>query len=76
MNTPANTPADLLTTPRSRAPFAHHLLPADAQHLLRRAAATATPAHDLLARQRAVEYAIRRVRREHPDYFREDDYAY
>jgi hypothetical protein len=57
------------------ASHSHHLLPLPAQSLLRSAAATHNSPRDPLARQRAVEHTIRRVRRDYPDYFREDDHA-
>lgn len=50
----------------------HDLLPKDAQAMLKRAAATPVPGHDPLARLKALEHAIKRVRREWPHLFRID----
>lgn len=47
----------------------HNLLPLDAQAMLRRAAATKVPESDPLARVRAVDQAIKRIKREHPHLF-------
>jgi hypothetical protein len=47
----------------------HNLLPLDAQALLRRAAATRVTDTDPMARIRAVDQAIKRVKREHSRLF-------
>ena len=46
------------------------VLPYDAARLLQQAAQTPIPGHDPLARVKAIEKAIERVKREHPQFFR------
>lgn len=50
----------------------HSLLPMLAQRILQDAAET-EPSLDNFARRKAVDAAVARVRRQFPQYFREDD---
>lgn len=52
---------------------AHNVLPSDAQAMLRRAAATRNTDDDPLARIKAVNMAISRVRRQYPDCFQPEE---
>lgn len=47
------------------------VLPPSAAQLLRKAAQTPIPAHDPLARERAIDQATARVKRLYPDYFKD-----
>lgn len=49
----------------------HGLLPKAAQDALKRAAATPITKADPMARSKAIDQAVRRLKREYPDYFRE-----
>jgi len=49
------------------------LLPEAAQRVLKKAALTPITPFDPLARRKAVDYAINRVRRDFPKYFQKDD---
>tara|TARA_R110000851_G_scaffold46469_3_gene112951 strand:+ start:579 stop:758 length:180 start_codon:yes stop_codon:yes gene_type:complete len=53
--------------------FTHTLLPEAAQRVLKKAALTPITPFDPLARRKAVDYAINRVRRDFPKYFQKDD---
>lgn len=57
-----------IATQMSTTPL-HNLLPPDAQATLMRAAATPTPEDDPMARIRAIDRAILRVRRTYPGRF-------
>lgn len=46
-----------------------NVLPRDAAKLLQQAAQTPIPGHDPLARVKAIEKAIERVKRDHPQFF-------
>lgn len=48
-----------------------NILPADAIAQLQRAASTPITARDPLARVKAIEQAVKRVKRNHPQYFTE-----
>ena len=47
----------------------HSLLPVEAQLLLKRAASTQLKKGDYLAKRRAVDNAIEKVKRDYPEYF-------
>lgn len=47
------------------------LLPLEAARLLQQAAQTPIPGHDPLARVRAIDKAIERVKRQYPQFFKE-----
>ena len=46
-------------------------LPTDAAKLLKQAAQTPIPGHDPLARVKAIDKAIERVKRQYPQFFKE-----
>jgi hypothetical protein len=48
------------------------ILPSIAAAMLKKAAETPIPFADSLARRKAVDQAIERVKREYPSYFRQD----
>lgn len=48
------------------------IFPRHAAEILRQAGETPIPPHDPLARRKAVDKAIERVKREYPSYFRQE----
>jgi hypothetical protein len=55
-----------------RAPRLNFLLPWPAREALRRAAETPVTDADPLARRRAIDKTLQRLRNQYPDYFRKD----
>jgi len=51
----------------------HTVLPVEAQLILRRAASTPITEEDPLARRRAVDSAIDKVKRDYPEYFNQTE---
>lgn len=52
----------------------HNILPLEAMLILQRAANTPITADDPLARVKAIEQAIQRVKREYPQMFNQEEY--
>lgn len=53
-------------------PQPHQLLPPQAQAILRRAAIQPVTESDPLARVKAIEQAIKRIKQQHPTFFKKD----